>query len=321
MYRSGINVLRPGAEGYKTMTRRYSGRGKDRFWEIDFLRGLCVLLMVFDHLMYCLWDLMPAINQMFGTHLFTESRQLALRYWNWDVRDNVRLIVISVFFLLCGVSCTLTRGNFRRSIPLALVAAGISFVTSLLEQLGMGRQVIFGVIHMLACGIFLYAVYDGVAGAVCGVLGEGKAARIAKYAIRFLPGVMGIVFLAWLFGGGYAELRFAYGVWDVHSLYDAAGATNAEKTFVSTFLYIRNFTPDSGDYFPILPWAALVLIGGIFGRLCYHTDAKYAFAPFGGAWNSGICFFGRHAAVIYIAHMVAIPVFLALCAAISMLFT
>ena len=70
-----------------------------------------------------------------------------------------------------------------------------------------------------------------------------------------------------------------------------------------------------------LPWAALVLIGGIFGRLCYHTDAKYAFAPFGGAWNSGICFFGRHAAVIYIAHMVAIPVFLALCAAISMLFT
>ena len=102
---------------------------------------------------------------------------------------------------------------------------------------------------------------------------------------------------------------------------DAAGATNAEKTFVSTFLYIRNFPYDSGDHFPILPWAALVLIGGIFGRLCYHTDAKYAFAPFGGAWNSGICFFGRHAAVIYIAHMVAIPVFLALCAAISMLFT
>ena len=321
MYRSGINVLRPGAEGYKKMTRRYCGRAKERYWEIDFLRGICVVLMVFDHLMYCLWDLMPAINAMFGTHLFEGSEELARQYWRWEVRYNVRIVVISTFFLLCGVSCTLTRGNFRRSIPLALVAAGISYVTALLEQIDMGQQVIFGVIHMLACGIFLYAVFDGVADAACAFFGDGKGARIAKSALKLLPGVIGVAFLAWLFGGGYAELRFAYGYWDVYSLYDAAGATTAEKTFASTFLLIRNFMPDSGDYFPILPWAALVLLGGIFGRLCYHTDAKYAFAPFGGAWNSGVCFVGRHAAVIYIAHMVAIPVLLAIAAAASIPFS
>lgn len=321
MYRNGIDVLRPGAEGYKKMTRRYCGRARERFWEIDFLRGLCVVLMIFDHFMYCLFDILPSINEMFGTRLFEQSYRLALQWWSWDVRVNVRLIVVSLFFLLCGISCTLTRGNFRRAIPLALVAAGISSVTAILEQFGLGEHVLFGVIHMLACGIFLYAVFDELALAAGSFLGEGRAARIAKGALRLLPGVMGVVLLAWLFGGGFAEFRVLNGQWDIHSLYDLPDATRAEKTFASVFLYIRNFTPDSGDYFPLLPWAALILAGGILGRLIYHTDAKYALAPLDGAWNKGVCFLGRHAAFLYIAHMVAIPLFLALLAAMAIPFS
>lgn len=321
MYRSGIHVLRPGAEGYKKMTRRFCGRARERFWEIDFLRGLCVVLMIFDHFMYCLFDILPAVNGMFGTHLFEQSYALARQWWNWDVRVNVRLIVVALFFLLCGISCTLTRGNFRRSIPLALVAAGISYVTALLEGTGLGQHVIFGVIHMLACGIFLYAVFDEFALAAGSFLGEGRNRRIAKGALRLLPGAAGIAFLAWLFGAGYAELRALNGQWEIHSLYGLSGATEAEKTFASTFLYIRGFLPDSGDYFPILPWAAVVLAGGILGRLIYHTDAKYALAPLDGAWNRGVCFLGRHAAVLYIAHMVVIPLFLALLAAMTIPFS
>ena len=50
MYRNGVNVQHPGNVGYKKMMRRFTGKSEGRFWEIDFLRGICVILMIFDHL-------------------------------------------------------------------------------------------------------------------------------------------------------------------------------------------------------------------------------------------------------------------------------
>ena len=49
------------------MVRRYSGRGSERFWELDFVRGICVMLMVFDHIMYSLYGVLPSINSLLGT--------------------------------------------------------------------------------------------------------------------------------------------------------------------------------------------------------------------------------------------------------------
>ena len=317
MYRSGVNVQNPGNAGYKIMVGRFCGRSRARYWELDFARGLCVVLMIFDHLMYCLWDLMPAINELFGTTLFVQSRALAIAYWNWDVRVNVRICVITAFFLLCGISSTLTRGHFRRCIPLAVVAAGITAVTALLEEIGMGQEVLFGVIHMLACGIFLYAVLDNAAICVGELLGQGKRARFFREALRYLPGLVGLGMLVWLFSCG-ADFVWKDGVWTLES-HIASLPTVEENRWLSVFVYVRgfDFTKYSGDYFPLLPFAAIVLSGGIIGRLIYHTSARYAFAPFDGAWNRGVCFFGRHAAVIYIAHMVVIPVLLALAALVS----
>ena len=77
---------------------------------------------------------------------------------------------------------------------------------------------------------------------------------------------------------------------------------------------------NAGDYFPILPWACFVLLGGLLGRLIYHTDARFALARLDGAWNSGFCLLGRHAAVLYVAHMVVIPVLLAAAAFVTSLF-
>ena len=150
------------------MTGRYCGRARERFWEIDFLRGLCVSLMIVDHLMFCLYDILPFLNEMFGTNIFAGAEQIGRWYWTWDLRILVRQVVITAFFLLCGVSCTLTRGNFRRGILLGIVAAGITAVTYVVENnFGLqGATVLFGVIHMIAAGVFLYAFIDNAAVAV-----------------------------------------------------------------------------------------------------------------------------------------------------------
>lgn len=321
MYIAGINAERAGVSGFKTMVGRYSHRKRERFWEIDFLRGLCVLLMVFDHFMYCLWGVMPTINQVLGTNLFAEWQSAAIRYWEWNVRVNVREIVICVFFLLCGISCTLTRGNFRRFIPLALVALGISSVTYLLDETFLdGSFIIFGVIHMISCGILMYALLDNAVSAVCALLGEGKRARTAEKILRYIPGAVGVAFLIVLFAL-YADIEIRNGAFTIVSTFPRS-PDNAENIFRSIFLFVRgyNFTTVSADYFPILPYAAVILTGGIFGRAIYHTAAKYTFMPLDGAWNRGFCFLGRHSAFIFVAHMVVIPMLMGICGLIFKLF-
>lgn len=321
MYIGDVNAERAGAAGFRKMVGRFSHRRKERFWEIDFLRGLCVLLMVFDHFMYCFWDIMPEINSLFGTSLFADWRSFAVRYWNWNVRINVREIVICTFFLLCGISCTLTRGNFRRFIPLALVAAGISAVTAVLDENFIeGTHVIFGVIHMIAAGVLMYALIDNAVSAVCGLLGGGKKARTAESILRYLPGAVGVAFLIMLFAC-FADIRFTDGAFSIVSTFPRSDDSSV-NLFRSVFLYVQgyNFAEVSADYFPILPYAAVILAGGILGRAIYHTSAKYAFAPLDGAWNSGVCFLGRHSGFIYVAHMIVIPVLLAFFALITKLF-
>ena len=327
MCRQGINVQRPGSVGYKKMVGRFCGRDKPRYWELDFARGICVMLMIFDHFMYCLWDVMPFINETLGTSLFADSAQIAKAYWTWDVRQNVWFFVVTAFFTLCGISCTLTRGNFRRSIPLALVAAGITCVTSFVESFGLdGATILFGVIHMLASGVFLYALLDNACVAAGDLLGKGKAACVVREALRYIPGLVGIGLLIWLFNG-YAHFSFEYGYIDIVSDYLGSDSLEMNK-FLSIFLYIKpapengyfSFYEYTGDYFPVFPWAAIVLAGGLIGRAVYHSSARYALAPLDGAWNSGVCFLGRHAAVVYVAHMVVIPLVLAAAAAVSALF-
>ena len=322
MYRSGINQKNPGFSGYKKMTGRYCGRAKDRFWEIDFLRGLCVCLMIVDHLMFCLFDILPFLNDMFGTNIFAGAEAVGRWYWTWDLRLLVRQVVITMFFMLCGVSCTLTRGNFRRGILLAIVAAGITAVTYVVEHnFGLSNAtVLFGVIHMIAAGVFLYAFVDNAAIAVGDALGQGKAARIARGALRFLPALVGVGLLVWYFTG-CSYLTYTHGIWHIHETVPARGS-EAENIFLSLFVYVDgfNFYRYTGDYFPVLPFAALILAGGAIGRLVYHSSAKYALSPLDGAWNSGVCFIGRHAAFVYIAHMIVIPVALFLSAWVASLF-
>lgn len=330
MWVEGINIDNPGRDGYIKMTRRFAGRARERFWEIDFLRGLCVFLMIFDHFMHCIINVMPTINGMLGTHLFEDWYQAARWYcYSWNLRQQVWLLTTSCFFLLCGVSCTLTRGNFRRFVPLALVAVGITAVTSILDDtLFAGSNfyslIQYGVIHMIAAGIFFYAMLDNAAAAIAESLGKSRRAQRAKKLVRFLPGLFGaallIVYLT-CFGhfsttGGFWRFTTDVTLQDILG----AGATQEQGNFLSIFLDLKGFNYRSSDYFPMLPYIAFILLGGIVGRLIYHTDAKHAFTRFDGAWNKPLCFLGRHAAFIYVTHMIAIPCILALFALFASLF-
>ena len=54
---------------------------KKRFWEIDFARGICVILMIFDHLMYSFAVVAPFVGKLFGTDMWSGAAEFAVWYW------------------------------------------------------------------------------------------------------------------------------------------------------------------------------------------------------------------------------------------------
>ena len=66
----------------------YKNKITNRIFEIDLFRGIAVLFMIFDHLVYNFWDLLPIFFSDYpknGT-LTMKLFQWSWLYWGWDKR-------------------------------------------------------------------------------------------------------------------------------------------------------------------------------------------------------------------------------------------
>jgi uncharacterized membrane protein len=122
---------------------------RDRFWEVDFLRGMAIVLMVLFHLAYDL--------NYFGVY----EIELASGFWFYLARFTA-----SLFLLLVGVSLTLSHSRamivgredrfrihlFKRSLLILGLAIGVTLVTYLLMGKGF---IVFGVLHLIGVSLLL----------------------------------------------------------------------------------------------------------------------------------------------------------------------
>jgi uncharacterized membrane protein len=105
---------------------------KPRIWEVDFLRGLAVILMVLYHFGYDLRE-MCGVKTIFG----------------------VEINLSSCFVVLSGLSSTLSHGNVRRAIKLIGVALIITAATYLYDP---SLAIHFGILHCLGVSILVYGL-------------------------------------------------------------------------------------------------------------------------------------------------------------------
>jgi len=133
---------------------------KPRIWEIDFLRGICIVLVVFDHFMFA-WI---SVYQMSGGFLYTmgnpvieEMMYTALWYWDWQVRIITRYTVIFLFLFLSGISSTFSRGQAKRFLDLAVGASLVTLATVLIMP---DFPIVFGILHIMAFNVLFYFLYD-----------------------------------------------------------------------------------------------------------------------------------------------------------------
>ncbi|MEG1609422.1 MAG: hypothetical protein RR348_06095, partial [Clostridia bacterium] len=77
---------------------------KQRIWELDFLRGICVLLMMFDHLLYNIAEVFGSVWALENGLFFEKLYENACIYMESDLRLIVQNIVVWVFSFLFGIS-------------------------------------------------------------------------------------------------------------------------------------------------------------------------------------------------------------------------
>lgn len=111
---------------------------KKRYHLLDFLRGVCILLVVWYHALY---NLSEVFGQNYG---FFGSVWLEL----------FRVSFVSVLVLISGISCSLSRSNLKRGIKTLLSGLLVSAVTYIFMP---SELILFGVLHFFGVAMLLFA--------------------------------------------------------------------------------------------------------------------------------------------------------------------
>jgi uncharacterized membrane protein len=229
---------------------------KWRLWEIDFLRGLSIILMIAFHSAWSL-DYFNITDINFG-------------YFFGTVFPKT---VAGVFVVLVGISLTLSyskikaagKSHFKKYLKRGLTTFAYGMIVTAASYLVVNPvTVFFGILHFVGIGIILAIP-----------LLEFKKLNLVIGTILILFGLaltQITVNFPWLFWLGLKYAGFA-----------------------------------AADYFPILPWFGLILVGIFIGNTFYPGGVRKVRIPQKPTTTAGLfCFLGRHSLLIYFIHMMVI---------------
>lgn len=248
-----------------------------RFWEIDFLRGIAIILMVLYHLLFDL--------SYFGKV-------------NININSGIYLIIgrsaAILFLILVGISLTLsysrnklkTEGNkenngenkiykkfILRGIKIFSLGLIITFFTWLIFP---NNLIIFGILHLIGISIILSLVFLR--------LNEiNKEFNLLNLFLGIFLMILGLYLMNFNF-------NFNWLLW----------------------LGVIPYNLSTFDYFPILPWFGFVLMGLFLGNRFYKNYERQ-FKFINNPNNMLITIFqylGKHSLPIYFIHQPLIFLFL-----------
>ena len=128
---------------------------KRRVWEIDFLRGFCMLFVMWDHLMYDIWALFASeITTLWGKAVAAFAKS----YWTSGIRTATHHWFVGVFVVVSGLSIVFSKNDLLKALKVAAAALLITVVTLIPQDvMGSRTQILFGILHMLAsCGLICW---------------------------------------------------------------------------------------------------------------------------------------------------------------------
>lgn len=258
---------------------------KSRVWEVDFLRGILILFVVWDHFM---WDVVYGVGGNYKTGLFSWLYELGISYYGGLLRNTTHDVFVTLFIFLSGVSCSFSRSNGKRAVKMLVFALAFTAVTYAVSSIiGQNITIRFNVIHVIALSVLLWTCIEWV---------WSKCTK--NWQKNIFGAVMTCVIIAVLVSGAcanYADTVLGK-PWQTDKqfwffLFDFSGSAGYRHFF-------------GGDCWPFFPDFGWFLVGAFLGRALYKQK-KSLFPSVNPKYVSPITFCGRHSIWIYFGSQVA----------------
>lgn len=139
---------------------------KKRIWEIDFLRGIAIILMIAFHLVYNLKE------------FYSYNIEYTSGFWYYEGKTAAIM-----FMVLAGMSATLSKNSLKRGMQVFGYGMIIAFVTFFYDP---KMYVRFGILHLLGFGMAAHHYIGGWKTHYLIVLGIGAlflGERISKLTV------------------------------------------------------------------------------------------------------------------------------------------
>jgi uncharacterized membrane protein len=118
----------------------------NRIGEIDFIRGLSLIIMIYYHIIFDL-------EFIFGLPISTE---MGINFWAGKIGI--------IFIFISGVSSTLSKNKILRAFKLLIIAFLLTLVTFILNIIipDNNSYIKFGIIHLLSASLFLSILFNRI---------------------------------------------------------------------------------------------------------------------------------------------------------------
>ena len=220
-----------------------------RIWEIDFLRGIAVILMIIFHLVFDL-------NEYFSCDI-----EYLNGFWYYIGKFSAIL-----FIVISGISVNFGKNSLNRGINLFLIGMLLTVITYIINN---EIYINFGILHFLGLSMVIYYYYNSIISRIYPSI-KVATLNIATFIISVVIIIIGNIL---------SDVR-------VENLYlFPLGLTNA--TFKSL------------DFYPLLPWFGLFLIGALLGKIIYKEKKSVFRKPI---QPNIICYAGQKSLIIYLIH-------------------
>ena len=134
----------------------------NRIIEIDYLRGIAIIFMIFDHFMYDIFGFLPELFTDFpkDSGLSFDIYSFAKEYWRMDLRHFFRYVIIFVFMGVVGICASFSKNNIKRGSKLLGVSLLLSILTYILSLVMKDPSILitFGTLHCISLSLLFVGI-------------------------------------------------------------------------------------------------------------------------------------------------------------------